>query len=65
MAALASNFQLSKSAENSFGAASRVRVGKTEPWTAPKSEEIVALIGMGVCDGAHRLDVMKNSMLFQ
>ncbi len=27
----------------------------------PKSENIVALVGLGVCDGAHRLVVMKRS----
>ena len=51
---------MSKSGENSFGAASRAVLVGGRSSSLPQSEPIVASGGLEVCDGAHRLGVMKR-----
>jgi antitoxin ParD1/3/4 len=54
---------LSKSAENGFGKASRTVFVNGHPSSLPQSVDIVALCGLEVCDGGHRLGVMKEGLL--
>ncbi len=52
---------MSKSAENGFGAASRAVLGERRTFGCPNQIFIIANNGMEVCDGAHRLFVMKKT----
>ncbi len=51
-----------KSAENGFAAASRAVLVDGTPRVAPITRSIVASGGFEVCDGGHRLGVMKKSV---
>jgi len=53
--------RLSKSAYKYLGSATRAALDDRRTYPLPSSRRIVALVGLEVCDGSHRLSVMKKS----